>query len=125
MGFWEPADIRDDRSGRRFYPFHDFHDGAAFRDRARSVRGFWLQRLVFAFVANNGFQRSCDNKLFLRFCVFKKKLHSILISPDVRLLEPNIDSQRKLAFPTASYSDKESNKNGILIRNVAGKKKET
>ena len=130
ISFWKPADIWDDGSGRRFYPFNDFEDRAALRHRAKNVsmRGFWLQRFVFVFVSNNGFEDSCDNELFLQLCVYKKELKSILISSDVRFFKPNIEGQRKIkivdvAFRTAGYSDRESNKNRILIRSVTGIRK--
>jgi hypothetical protein len=112
--FGKPANIWDDESGKRFYPFNNFEDGAALRIRARNVtvRDFWLQKFVFVFVSHNGVERSCDYELFLQFCVFKKKLQSILISSDIRLFKPNIEGQRKMSFRTASYSDRESTKTG-------------
>jgi hypothetical protein len=128
--FKKAHDIRDDRSGRRFYPFNDFEDGATLRHRAKSVRmrGFWLQRFMFVFVSNNGFELSSDNEPFPQLCVFKKKLKTILISSDIRLFKPNIEGQRKIvdvAFRTAGYSDRgsESNKNRTLIQSVTGIRK--
>ena len=104
----KPPDIRDDGSGRRFDPLNDLEDRAAFtRHRARNIRGFWLQSLVLAFVSNDGLERSCNDKLFLRFCAFKKKLQSILMSSHIRLFKPNVEGQRKMA---AGYSDRESRK---------------
>jgi hypothetical protein len=69
--FWKPVDIPDDGSGRRFYSFNDFEDGAALRHRAKrvSMRGFGLQRFVFSFVPNNSLECSCDNEPFLRLSV--------------------------------------------------------
>ena len=104
---WKPVDIWDDESGRRFYPFNNFEDGAALGRRARNVRGFWFQRFIFAFVANNGFEGSCDSELFCWSFVYENELKSILISSDVRLFEHNIEGQRKMAFWT-SDSDGES-----------------
>lgn len=116
------ADIRDDESGGRFNPFHDFEDGAALgRYRARNVGSFWFQRLVFAFVSNNRFERSCDDEFSLQFRVFEKKLQSILISSDIRFFKPNADSQRKMAFWTTGDLDREASK--ILIRNVTEMRK--
>lgn len=118
--FGKPADIRDDGSGRGFYPWNDFENGAALRRRAKNVRmrGFWLQRFVFLFISNDGFKLSSDNEPFPQSCVFKKKLKTILISSDIRLFKPNIEGQRKIidvAVWTADYSGRESNRNRTLI----------
>ena len=115
MRFGKAHDIRDDGSCRRFYPFNDFENGAAFRHRAKNVRmSFWaLQPFVFVFVTNNYCERSCNNEFFPRSRVYKKKLKTILIPSDIRLFKPNTEGQRKIievAFRTADYS--ESKKNG-------------
>ena len=77
---------------------------------------------MFAFVSNNRFERSRDNEPFLQLCVFKKKLKTILISSDIRLLELNDEGQRMkivyVAFWT-DYADREtrnkvSNRPGML-----------
>ena len=96
ISFWQSANIPDDGSGRRFYPLNDFKDGAALRHRAKNIRmrGFRLQRFVFIFVSDNGFELSCDNEPFARSSVYKKKLKTILISSDIRLFKPNIEGQR-------------------------------
>ena len=98
LRFGKPADIGDDGSGRRFYPFNDFEDRAALRHRARDEGSFWLQRHMFAFVPNNGFERSCDDEPFFQLLIFKKELKSILIPTDVslRLFKSNIEGRRKI-----------------------------
>ena len=58
---------------------------------------------MIAFLFNDGFECSCNNRKFLWFSAFKKKLQSILISSDIRLFK----GQRKMA---TSYSDRESRK---------------
>ena len=86
------TNIGNDGSGRGFYPFDYFEDGVVLRYRARKEGSFGLQSLMFGFVSDNRFERSCDKELFLRLCAFKKQLKPILISTDVRLFELNIES---------------------------------